>query len=168
MAAVMAIVRSRSFLLALPLALAAGCATTLIADTVTRQADGWTFSLERLRDGPNSVAVTGNTIYKPQSGDRLIWAYFKIQNGTSQTRVMGYDACDLDLDDGHVFPSLVTRYNGIMSEMEKNETYPPGDHNYRILIYAYPEGHMPTRLKCANMVFDVPKGLKPEPSGIAR
>lgn len=151
--------------LALTLLMAAGCGTTLIADAVTRQADGWVFILQRLRDGPNSVAVTGNTIYKPESGQRLIWAYFKIQNSGDRPRVMGYDACDLDMADGHALPALVTPYNGISYEMEKNETYPPGSSNYRVLIFSYPEGRMPTRLKCADMIFEIPKNLAPEPPG---
>jgi len=155
-------------LLALPPVLAAGCGTTLIADTVTRQADGWVFNLERLRDGPNSFQVTGNTIYKATAGDRLIWAYFKIQNSGNQTRVLGYDACDLDLGEQRVLPAVVTRYNGIASELEKNESYPPGDSNYRILIYAYPEGKLPARLKCAGMVFEIPRTLAPEPTGMHR
>jgi hypothetical protein len=155
----------RPLLLALPLVLAVSCGTTLIADSVTRQADGWVFILERLRDGPNSFAVTGNTIYKAESGQRLIWAYFKIQNSTNQTRVLGYDACDLDLGDGRVLPAIVTRYNGVASELEKNESYPPGDVSYRLLIYSYPEGRLPARLKCADMIFDIPKNLAPEPPG---
>src|ERR1044071_3898404 len=136
-------------LLALPPVLAAGCGTTLIADPVTRQADGWVFNLERLRDGPNSFQVTGNTIYKATAGDRLIWAYFKIQKSGNQTRVLGSDPASVALGEQGVPPAVVTRYNGIASELEKNESYPPGDSNYRILIYAYPEGKLPARLKCA-------------------
>ena len=157
--------RSRPLLLALPLVLAVGCGTTLIADAVTRQADGWVFSLERLRDGPNSFQVTGNTIYKAESGQHLIWAYFKIQNATNQTRVLGYDACDLDLGQQRVLPAIVTRYNGVASELEKNESYTPSDVSYRILIYSYPDGRLPGRLKCADMTFDIPKNLAPEPPG---
>jgi hypothetical protein len=44
-----------------------------------------------------------------------------------------------------------------MSEMDKNEMYPPGDVNYRSLTFTYPAGRLPTRLKCGNVSFDVPQ-----------
>jgi hypothetical protein len=155
-------------LLLAPAVSAVGCGTTLIADAVSRQADGWSFTLERLRDGPNSFAVTGNTIYEAESGQRLVWAYFKIRNDADATRVLGYDACDLNLGADKVLPAVVTRYNGVASVLEKNETYPPHDVNYRILIYSYPEGPLPSRIKCADMTFDIPQNVEKAATGMSR
>jgi hypothetical protein len=53
---------------------------------------------------------------------------------------------------------MVTRYMGVMSIIENNETYPAGDENARRLTFSYPEGRMPTRLKCAVVTFDIPQG----------
>jgi hypothetical protein len=157
--------KSAPLLLGLSVVWAVGCGTTLVAGSVTRQADGWVIVLERLRDGPNSFQPVGHTIYHPQSGERLIWSYIKVQNNTGQTRVFGYDACDLDLGADRILPAFVTRYNGVASELDRNESYPPGDVNTRLLIYSYPEGRLPTRLKCADMTFEVPANLAPEPPG---
>ena len=168
----MTIVRRSGWrLLALVFASAAsavGCGTTLVADAVTRQGDGWSFSLERLRDGPNSFAVTGNTILEARSGQRLVWAYFKIRNDAESERVLGYDACDLNLGADRILPAVVTRYNGVASVLEKNEAYPPHDVNYRILIFSYPEGPLPSRLKCAQMTFDIPSNVEKASTGISR
>jgi hypothetical protein len=43
-----------------------------------------------------------------------------------------------------------------MSLLDTNETYPPGDVSNRILVFNYPEGRMPTRLKCAYATWEFP------------
>jgi hypothetical protein len=134
-----------------------GCGTTLIGSDIERRADGWTIVLQYLRDGPNQIRPMGYTVYEPPSGARFLHAYLKVRNDSAQTRVFGYDSCDLDLGDQSVVAGLITRYNGVMSEMDKSETYPPGDVNYRSLTFTYPEGRLPTRLKCGNVTFAVPQ-----------
>lgn len=138
----------RSVVLVLALALAsAGCGTTLIGSDVQRQGDGWTMVLQRLRDGPNQLRPMGYTVYEPEGGLRFLHAYFKLRNDSAQTRLFSYDACGLDLGDDRVLPGMVTRYNGLMSKMDKTETFPPGDTSYRMLTFSYPEGRLPTRIK---------------------
>jgi len=134
-----------------------GCGTTLIGSDVERRADEWTIVLQYLRDGPNQIRPMGYTVYEPPSGSRFIHAYLKVRNDSRQTREFGYDSCDLDLGGEGVVAGLITRYNGVMSEMDKKEIYPPGDVNYRNLTFTYPEGRLPTRLKCGNVTFDVPQ-----------
>jgi len=134
-----------------------GCGTTLINSDVERRADEWTIVLQVLRDGPNQVRPMGYTVYEAPSGERLIHAYLKVRNDSRQSRVFGYDSCDLDLGQDRVLPGLITRYNGVMSKLDSTEMYPPGDVNYRNLSFTYPEGRLPTRLKCGNMTFDVPQ-----------
>jgi len=135
--------------------LAAGCATTLVSESIERRADGWTVTLKRLTDGPNSIMPTGNTNYMPEHGMRFLHATFTFQNDGPQPRNYGYDACDLDLERELVVPSMVTRAMGVMSEMPKTETYAPGEKSWRMLTYSYPVGRFPTRIKCAYVTFDL-------------
>jgi hypothetical protein len=146
---------------------AVGCATTttLISDPVTRQADGWSLKLERFSDGPNEIRPMGYTVYEPHKGARFLHAWLRFRNDSGQTRLYGYDGCDLDLDGGQVLPGMVTRYMGVMSIIEKNESYPPGDENARRLTFSYPEGRRPTRLKCGLVTFEIPQGPSaPDPA----
>ena len=134
-----------------------GCGTTLISSDIERRADGWTIVLQRLRDGPNQIRPMGYTVYEAPSGQRLIHAYLKVRNDGPRPRVFSYGACDLDLGAENILPGLITRYNGLMTTVENNETYPPGDVSYRDLTFTYPEGRLPTRLKCGYVTFDVPQ-----------
>src|SRR3954462_11997211 len=101
--------RTRSLLLvAVAVALTAiGCGTALISSDVERRADEWTIVLQMLRDGPNQVRPMGYTVYEAPSGERLIHAYLKVRNDSRQSRVFGYDSCDLDLGQERVLPGLI-------------------------------------------------------------
>jgi hypothetical protein len=137
---------------------AAGCGTTLISDAVTERGDGWTMVLDRFSDGPNSVRPMGYTEYQPKSGQKFLHAWLRFRNDAGAPRTFGYDACDLDLEGGaDVLPSLVVRYNGVATLMERNETYAPGEESARHLTFAYPEGKLPTRLRCATVTFAIPR-----------
>jgi hypothetical protein len=138
--------------------LCAGCGTVLINSDVERRGDGWTMTLQRLSDGPNQVQPSGYTVYSAPSGSRLLHAYFKFKNDSGQPRVFGYDSCDMDLKGDKVLPGMVFRYNGIMSEMDRAETYDAGETNYRHLAFVYPDGPLPTRIQCGSLTFAVPGG----------
>jgi hypothetical protein len=143
----------------------AGCGTVLISSDVERHGDGWAVILQRLRDGPNQIRPTGYTVYSAPSGNRILHAYFKITNETGQTRVYGYDSCDMDYNGDRVVPGMVLRYNGIFSEMERSETYRPGETDYRVLAFIYPDGPLPARIQCGPLRFDVPAGPGAAPAG---
>ena len=98
----------------------------------------------------------GYTIYEPPSGERFLHAYIKFRNDSNESRVFSYDACGVDLDGIEVLPGMVTRYRGVMTKIEKNETYAPGEENSRNLTYNYPVGRLPSRIKCAHVTFDIP------------
>ena len=139
-------------------ALSAGCGTVLISSDVERHGDGWSLTLQRLSDGPNQVQPMGYTVYEAPSGSRLMHAYFKIKNDSAQPRVYGYDSCDMDLKGDKVLPNMVLRYNGVMSEMDRAETYAGFETNYRSLVFVYPDGPLPTRIQCGALTFEVPAG----------
>ena len=84
-----------------------GCGTTLISSDIERRADEWTIVLQRLRDGPNQIQPMGYTVYEAPSGERLIHAYLKLRNDSRQSRLFGYDSCDLDLGEERVVPGLI-------------------------------------------------------------
>jgi hypothetical protein len=133
----------------------AGCGTVLVSEPIERRGDGWTIILERLSDGPNTIRPMGYTEYSPERGMRFLHATFKFRNDGPQPRPFGYDACDLDLEKDRVLPGLVTRSMGVMSEMPRTEVYAPGEESWRMLTFSYPEGRMPTRIKCAYVTFEL-------------
>jgi hypothetical protein len=135
---------------------ATGCGTTLIADDIKRDGDSWTMTLQRLRDGPNQFTPSGNTTYHPDSGNRFIFAYVKFRNDAPVARVFSYQACDLDAGNDVIIPSMISRYNGIATVLDDKESYDPGEVSNRILVFTYPEGRMPTRLRCAYVTFAIP------------
>ena len=109
----------------------------------------------------------GYTEYSPERGMRFLHATFKFRNDSPQPRPFGYDACDLDLEKDRVLPGLVVRVMGVMSEMPRTETYAPGEESWRMLTFSYPEGRMPTRIKCAYVTFELVH-LPPPGSAVAR
>lgn len=139
-------------------ALTAGCGTVLISSDVERHGDGWSLTLQRLADGPNEIQPMGYTAYSAPSGSRLMHAYFRVKNDSARPRVYGYDSCDLDLKGDKVLPAMVLRYNGVMSQMERVETYAASETNYRHLVFVYPDGPLPTRIQCGALTFEVPAG----------
>ncbi len=137
----------------------AGCGTILLRDVPLR-GDGWSVLLEGLRLGPNSIAISGGMYsqkaYVAPAGHYFIWAFMKIHNDLPQDHVFSYDACDVDLDDKLILPAVISRYMGPTADIERNENYPPGDLSHRILIYAYPDGRLPTRLRCPGFTVPIP------------
>jgi hypothetical protein len=155
------------------LALAAtGCGTTIINETITRQQDGWVFELVRLTDGPNSQMVSdginSQVRYLPPDGYRFLHVFIKIRNASKQKRVFSYDACDFDDGDDAVLPTLITRYMGLASQLDRNESFSPNEESRRLLVYPYPIDRMPTRLKCADVVFKIPSAQDAKPAGGAK
>jgi hypothetical protein len=143
-------------------AAASGCIPFIMRGDVVRQADGWTIKLEALKDGPDSVQIAGDTHAVPGQGLRFLWAWVTIRNDVNAPRLLGYDSCSMDLDGQDVLPSIVGKWWGHVEE--RAETYAPGESIDRRLIFAYPKGRLPTRIKCGNMLFEVPG---PRPNHVA-
>lgn len=135
--------------------LSVGCAHTLVSQPIERHGDGWTITLQRLTDGPNTVQPSGNTRYVPERGQRFLHATLVFRNDAPQARKISYDACDLDLEQQFVVPGLVMRARGIATEMDKTESYAPGETSWRMLTFSYPEGRYPTRIRCAYVTFEL-------------
>jgi len=117
--------------------------------------------LDSMTEGGNAPPVgagmlTVGTIYTPPDGTRFLHLFTKVRNDATAKRTFHYDACDLDLGDGHVTPGLVTNYNGPVRQIDMAEAYESGEENPRWLIFAYPEGRYPTRLRCGGATIDFP------------
>ena len=148
-------VRPLGAAVALAVVAAAGCIPFIMRGDVIRHDAGWTITLEALKDGPNSLQTGGDNTYAvPEKGLRFLWAWVKIRNDINATRVFGYDSCDMDLDDDAVLPTIVGWLFGTIDE--RQESYAPGQIRDRRLIFSYPDGRLPTRIRCGNMIFDVP------------
>ncbi len=141
--------------LSVSLSVLPACGTVLYDVPVTHQADGWTITVRRLKDGPNSFPM-GTVTFVPPSGDRLMYLTLTIRNDAPTKRDFSYDACDLDAGSDARLPTLIDRDAAINMFADKVESYDPGEERGRRLIYAYPEGQFPTRVKCAYSTFPLP------------
>ncbi len=131
-----------------------GCIGFIMRGDVVRQDAGWTITLEALKDGPNSLQTGGDGTYAvPPKGLRFLWAWVKIRNDLNATRVFGYDSCDMDLDDDAVLPSIVGWLFGTIDE--RRRAMRPA-RRATAASSSYPNGRLPTRIRCGNTIFDVP------------
>ena len=141
-------------LLLIPLA---ACGTVLYDRPVTRAADGWTITVSKLQDGPNSFPMGAGVTFYPADGTRLLFLTVKIRNDTRTKREFSYDACDLDAGGDVVLPGLIDRGAAIHALADKVESYDPGEERGRRLLYSYPGGGYPTRVKCGLSTFELPR-----------
>jgi hypothetical protein len=136
---------------------ALGCGTVLYEVPTTRQADGWTITVRRLKDGPNSFPMGAGVNFVPPDGHRLMYLTVTIRNDSAAKRDFSYDACDLDAGSEAVSPGLIDRDAAVNMLADKVESYDPGEERGRRLIYAYPGGGFPTRVKCGSSTFELPR-----------
>jgi hypothetical protein len=136
----------------------AACGRTIMNQPVNRLGDGWTLVVRKLTDGPNGIDQ-GNVIIKPKKGDRFIWVSITLRNDQGQARKFNFDRCDLDLGSDAVVPGVVTHDMsiGYLSDMNRAPELEPRESIERRLIFAYPQGQSPTRLRCEPMVFPLPQ-----------
>lgn len=137
----------------------AACSSVIYNRPVEKAADGWSIVLTEVRDGPNKYNDLTNTDFKPTSGNRFIWVDLTIANQRPGSRDFSYEACDLDTDDGVVVPVIVDRGEQfIHQQVDGPESVPIGEDVHRVLIFGYPKGQFPTRLKCGFIEFPLPRG----------
>jgi hypothetical protein len=135
------------------LAAVAGCGTVLYNRPATNKADDWTITVTLLKDGPNSFPMGNGVNFVPADGDHLMYVTMTIRNDARSAREFSYDACDLDAGSQVVLPGLVDRDMAIHALTDKVESFDPGQQRGRRLIFSYPAGSAPTRVKCGNATF---------------
>jgi hypothetical protein len=149
-------VRNLRWLVAGALTLAS-CGTVLYDVPATRSADGWTITVRRLKDGPNSFPMGDGGGFVPAHGQRLLYLTVRIRNDARVKRDFSYDACDLDAGPDAMLPSLIDRDAVVHALTDKVESYDPGEERGRLLVYGYPKGVFPTRVKCGFSVVELPR-----------
>ena len=146
-------------LLVASFALALGaCGHTVLNQPVHRDGDGWTVTVRKVTDGPNGVDQ-GDVLFKPKKGDRFIWVALTLRNDQGKARKFSFDRCDLDMGSDVIVPGIVTHDMaiGYLSNFPREPQLAAGESIDRRLIYPYPKGRSPTRLRCAPMAFALPQ-----------
>jgi hypothetical protein len=126
------------------------CGTTLMNQSAQARAKQWTLVVDEVRDGPDAYGQ-GNGHIEPESGARFLWFDIRLRNEAKTTRSFNYDRCDLDAGDQLLLPSIVDLDIAINAEASEVEEVEPDKEISRILIFTYPEGVLPTRLKCGEL-----------------
>ena len=135
-----------------------GCGRTIISEPINRVGNGWTLEIRKVTDGPNSIDE-GDIILEAKDGERLIWVALTLRNDEPQPRTFNFDRCDLDMGTQAVVPSTVTHdmLMGYASEMNRAPELEPEESIDRRLVFVYPQGQSPTRLRCEPMEFPLPQ-----------
>jgi len=131
---------------------ATGCASTLLDQHIEQKAKGWTVVLEKVTDGPNDYARGDNVHFVPPDGTRYLWFTLRIHNDESEAREFNYQGCDVDLGDKGFGPAIIDRDMIINATADDVEKFSSGEENTRRLAFAFPEGQLPTRLACGEVV----------------
>jgi hypothetical protein len=136
-------------------ALACG-GTALLNQSVESKAKGFSIVLTDLTDGPNTYE-RGLERIEPDGGLRFLWFHIRLHNELGTEQVFNYDRCDIDQGGKAVLPNLVDMDKIVNLLVEsKQEKLSPGEEVSRKMIFAYPQGVLPTRLKCGDIVLALP------------
>lgn len=133
---------------ALAVATAAGCATTLVKKDIQRQSNGWTITFHRLDDGPDSFTTFGATQYSTDSDAHLIWVILSVKNDAPKARVFAFNQCNLRMVSNGVTASYVGLNFGTSAETSEKPELAAGEEITRKLAFVYPEGQVPSRMVC--------------------
>jgi hypothetical protein len=115
--------------------------------------DGWTITLVELQDGPSSWMEPPKIVRGTRS--RLLHLTLSVRNDAPLERWFPYDVCDLDAGAKVFTPMLVQ--TSLWTDIHGGEAYRPGEELRRHLIYEYPDGPFPTRLRCGHAVWAMPR-----------
>jgi len=148
------------YLLIASASIMSACAVTLVYGPIESNADEWKLVLVKLRRGPDSYKTSSGYI-EPESGAWFLWLDVRLKNETASTRRFNYESCDLDAGEHRVLPSIV--HVDPDSEAPDWEKLEPSEEITRTLIFSYPDGRMPTRLKCGAL--SIPLKLRQSSNG---
>jgi hypothetical protein len=133
------------------------CARTVLNQPVHREGDGWKLVVRKVTDGPNGFDK-GDVIIKPGPDERFIWVTLTLRNDQQQARTFDFKHCDLDWGDKPLVPDLVSHdmVMGYAVELPLRPQLAAGESIDRRLVFLFPEGRSPTRLRCESMVVPLP------------
>ncbi len=121
---------------------------------IETKAKGWTLVLKKIKDGPDDYAV-GNGHYVPPSHKRFLSFAVTLRNDERTARPFNYSRCDLDSGRDRELPVLVDKDMVINVLADEEEILNPKEELSRVLIFSYPDDHLPTRLACGELVINL-------------
>jgi hypothetical protein len=136
---------------------ALGCGgTALLQQRVEAKAKGFDLVVTDVTDGPNSYE-RGLERIKPGSGLRFLWFKVRLRNELPTEQVFNYDRCDIDFGAKNILPNLVDMDKLVNLLVEsKEDKLSGGEEISRKIIFTFPEGKFPTRLKCGDLTLALP------------
>jgi hypothetical protein len=142
-------------LLALPLA--AGCGgTTLLHQRLESKSKGFSLALVEVTDGPDTYEQ-GMQRLVPADGLRFLWFKVQVRNEQSGPQTFDYHRCDIDFGDHGIVPSFVDMDKVVNLPLsDDKDKLAPREEVTRNVVFAFPEGKLPTRLACGELVVKLP------------
>src|SRR5712691_5898071 len=134
-----------------------GCGgTTLLHQQIETKAKGFSLVVTEITDGPNSYE-RGLERIKPEGGLRFLWFKIRLRNELAAGQTFNYDRCDIDVDGHAILPNLVDmdKFVNLLVE-SKEDKLAAGEEISRKMIFAFPDGKFPTRLRCGDLVLKLP------------
>lgn len=127
----------------------AGCVKSILTRPVSATDGAWRIETTAFTDGPNEWGTMAHR-WEPEDGTRFLWAGVDLTNTSPQKRRFNWDRCDLDDGADAHLPALVVHENGVPGGGV--DIVEPGQKLQRSLVFSFPEGKWPTRLKCGDAV----------------
>jgi hypothetical protein len=139
----------------LPFVAACG-GTTLINQRIETKGNGFTLAVVEVTDGPDTYEQ-GLQRRVPDDGVRFLWFKIRVRNDRTTAQVFNYQRCDIDFGEHAVMPNFVDMDKIVNILVESGEEkLSPSEEVSRNLIFAFPEGKYPTRLKCGELSVRLP------------
>jgi hypothetical protein len=137
------------------------CTSVLVNKPVSKSSDGWSLTLNQLKDGPNEyVSLQEGVSVNPGTGENLLWVDLTIRNDNAMEPLFEYDKCMLEGKDVARQPLVIDRKADMLSAADRAETYDPGQQRDRLLIYSFPKDLRPLLLKCEKVSLPIPAAAR--------
>ena len=151
---------STMFLLGMWLGGFSAWSSVLMNTPVSKAADGWAITLSHVKDGPDEYIGEGGVRVNSDAGEKLIWTLVTVKNESSEEQTFSYDTCALVGKSVTRQPLVYARHAEteveVNSAADPSDAIAPGQERMRQLIYTFPKGQRPIRMKCDKIVLPIP------------
>ena len=131
------------------LATLSGCTAIILKKPIEKENKVWKVVISRAYD--NVPYQTGNTIFQPEHGHRLIRFTATITNKTNRARVFNLENVILAYNNKASRPSFVDGAKGINLQFKHNPKLAPRETISRILYYVFPNELTPNKIHIKGM-----------------
>ncbi len=133
------------------------CTSVLVNSPVSKTADGWSLTLNQLKDGPNEyISLQEAVSVNPGTGENLMWADLTVRNDNALEPTFEYDKCSLEAKELSRQPLVIDRKADMPSAADRAEAFDPGQQRTRLLVFSWPKDVRPTRLRCEKISLPIP------------